>query len=151
MTISDAPQMLTRCWVKNLLLPLLFVSNEAGETVLVFAPPFIAPTSKRSKPARVITAALKEGLLIISPLSLLQPRILDVSLCRGARTGDSVLLATICSNAQKMCCAEWRGSLLKTRHPSGRKRAASSSRRRGREEVPSGGRHFHRRPGPPRE
>lgn len=102
---------------------------------------FIAPTSKRSKPVRVITAALNEGLLIISPLSLLQPQILDVSVLRsqdGWFCATHCTLSTICSNAQKMCRAEWRGPLLQTRHPSGRKQAASTLRRGRAEEAPLG-------------
>lgn len=88
---------------------------------------FITPTSKRSKPTLVITALQKEGLLIISPLSLLHPQILDVSLLRsrdGWFGATHYTHFTICSNAQKMCLTEW-GSLLQTHHRLWRKQATS--------------------------
>lgn len=89
--MSDIQQMLTRCWVVKLS-PSYHLKTVKQSSSL---PPFISLTSKRSKPACVITAGLKEGLLIISPLSLLQPEVLDVSKCWGARTGDSVLLIAL--------------------------------------------------------
>lgn len=113
--------------------------------------PIHHPTSERSKPTLVITAGQKGSLLIISPLYVLLAQILDVSLCWGAGVGwfgaTHYAHFTICSNAQKMCSPEW-VSLLKTCHPSGRKKAASlwGGRRRG-----GGGRRHsqpHTQPGP---
>lgn len=158
--IFAPPSLGPNCWrdeqldVKSLLRPPRHMKKkkkrEKSETVLISSP-IHHPTSERSKPTLVITAGQKGSLLIISPLYVLLAQILDVSLCWGAGVGwfgaTHYAHFTICSNAQKMCSPEW-VSLLKTCHPSGRKKAASlwGGRRRG-----GGGRRHsqpHTQPGP---